>query len=322
MTSVTKFPGGGQAKARRRRLKSLAFLPTMITIANLICGFAAIHFALRAMYDFGARVPMTTTLTLQSPLLERMLPSFLSVGAGLVILGMILDCFDGLIARATRSTTNFGGQLDSMADVVTCGVAPATLMIAFMTTQLARDAIVPSPISEHLLGRMCWVAAAVYVTFTAVRLARYNVEHAQAGFDHRTFRGLPSPGAACVMVALVIVQDQLAGGMGQSVIAYAMPVVAVVTAFLMVSRLPYRRFYRAYLLGRQPFGQFVFIILILAVFFTWKAPALLLIVSWYVISGPWFWLVRRLRMPHADSTGVAAGEGRAPDVHKSIHGHG
>ncbi len=303
MASVTRFPGSSRFRRRRRRLKSLAFLPSLITIGSLLCGFAGIHFALRAMYDFGAGIPASASPALQGSLLERMLPSFLSVGAGLVVLGMILDALDGLIARATRSTTNFGGQLDSLADVVTCGVAPATLMVAFMTTELAKDSIVPSPLSEHFFGRVCWVASAVYVAFTAVRLARYNVEHAEADFDHRTFRGLPSPGAASVMVALIIFQDQL-GDVGRRLTMYAMPVVALVTAFLMVSRIPYRRFYRAYLLGRQPFGQFVGFVLLLAVFFPFKAPTMLVFVSWYAISGPMFLLGRRFRERYARTPAV------------------
>ena len=80
---------------------------------------------------------------------------------------------------------------------------------------------------------------------------------------------------------------------------YAMPVVALIAAFLMVSRIPYRRFYRAYLLGRQPFGHFVVFVLLLAVSFSFKAPALVVIVSWYVISGPIFLLARRLRERYA-----------------------
>jgi CDP-diacylglycerol--serine O-phosphatidyltransferase len=246
------------------------------------------------MYEFGAGGPAVAVPDIPVSLLERMLPSFLSVGAGLVILGMILDGFDGLIARATRSTTNFGGQLDSLADVVTCGVAPGVLMITFMTIELAKDSIVPSPISEHFFGRACWVATAVYVAFTAVRLARYNVEHAEADFDHRSFRGLPTPGAAAVMVSLIILQDQL-GDVGRRLTMYAMPLVALITAFLMVSRIPYRRFYRSYLLGRQPFGQFVGFVVFLAVFFSFKAPALMVVVSWYALSGPIFLAGRRIR---------------------------
>lgn len=294
MPQLKTIGNPAESRPRRRRLRSLAFVPTLITLGNLLCGFAAIYFGLRAAYEFGAGTEAVSQLALHSAALERMLPSFLSVGAGLVVLGMVFDAFDGLIARATRTTTNFGGQLDSLADIVTCGVAPAMLMIVFMMKELATDAIIPSPISEAFLGRACWIAAAIYVAFAAIRLARFNVEHAEVGFDHRTFRGLPSPGAAAILVSLVLFQDQL-GPPGRHIIASALPVVAVITAFLMVSRIPYRRFYRAYLLGRQPFGQIVTVVIVLAVFFTYKAPTLLVIVLWYGASGPLFLIVRRLR---------------------------
>ena len=283
---------------RRRRLRSLAVVPSLMTIGNLLCGFAAIHFAVRAMIDSSAvasTVPAAVE-TLSQSLLERLLPSFLSIGAGLVILGMVFDLLDGLLARVTRSTTNFGGQLDSLADVVTFGVAPAILMITMMTKELVPHAVVPSPISDTFFGRIAWVCGGLYVVFTAVRLARYNVEHAKADFDYRTFRGLPSPGAACVIAAFLLVQDQV-GQNAQMVIVYLMPLVAATVAFLMVSRVPYRRFHRAYFLGRKPFSHLITFVLVLAVFWSFKAPTLLLIVLWYAASGPVFYLARILRPP-------------------------
>lgn len=281
-------------RRRRRRLRSLAFAPTLLTIAHLLCGFAAIHFALRAMYDFGAGVPMNASQTLNSAMLDRMLPSFLSVGCGLCVLGMVFDCLDGLAARATDSVSYFGSQLDSLADIVTHGVAPAILMVAFMTTQLAGDSIVPSPLSNHFLGRACWVAAAVFVAFAAIRLARYNVEHANEDSDRGSFHGLPSPGAGGVIVSLIIFQD-LVGDVGKLRIAYAMPFVAVAVAFLMISSIPYKRFFRAYLLGHQPFGHVVTFLLLAAVFLVHKAPTLLIMVLWYAVSGPVEMLYTALR---------------------------
>ncbi len=307
LISPSEFP----PRRRRRRLKSLAFVPTLMSLGNLLCGFTAIHFALQAMYDQGAGVPAVEVQTLHRSILERLLPSYLAVGAGLVILGMVFDLLDGLVARATRSTTNFGGQLDSLADVVTFGVAPATLMVAFMTAGLAADSILPSPISPSALGRLAWVCAAVYVAFTAVRLARFNVEHAKADFDFRTFRGLPSPGAAAVIVALILFQDRM-GETARAIILYSMPFVAVVIAFLMVSRIPYRRPHRAYLLGRKPFSQFVTLVLLLAIFWAITAPTLLLIVLWYAVSGPLFLFFRFVRGKRlAPTSETAAPEAQA-----------
>lgn len=297
MTHPMKLrPEGERGMRRRRRLRSLDFLPTVLTLGNLVCGFATIHFALRAMHDLGAGLPGEFIAPTQLARLERVFPTFLSIGAGLILLGMVFDCFDGLVARVTRSTTNFGGQLDSLADVVTFGVAPATLMIAFMTKELAGEAILPSPVSEHFLGRATWVSAAVYVAFTAVRLARFNVEHAVAGADYRSFKGMPSPGAACTVCALILFQDQSQWVATRTVLVYALPAISLTLAFLMVSRIPYRRFPRAYLLGRQPFGQFTLLILVLAILGSYdKALTLLVIVLWYAISGPLFAVIRAMR---------------------------
>lgn len=291
---------------RRKRLRSLRFAPTLITLCNLTCGFAAIHFAMRAMYELGSGGVAAGAPSLPPRLLERMLPSPLSVGAGLVLLGMVFDMFDGLVARVTRSTTNFGGQLDSLADVVTFGAAPAALMVAFMTRQLEADAIIPSPISDHFWGRFTWVCASIYVAMAAVRLARFNVEHAEDGFDHRTFRGLPSPGAAAITVTLVLFQDQM-GEIAKAIIGYTMPLVVLCAALLMVSRVPYKRFHRMYIVGRQPFGQVVGFAVLFAVFWSYKAPTLLCVVLWYGASGPVMYLFLRFRDRHrATSAGLSS----------------
>jgi len=294
MKIISKPSHGSEHGRRRRRLRSLNLAPTLLTLGNLTCGFAAIHFALRTAYELGAASSPEVLPTLPPRLLERMLPSLLSVGASLVILGMVFDLFDGLVARVTRSTTNFGGQLDSLADVVTFGVAPATLMVVFMTRCLGPDAIIPSPLSEHFWGRFTWVCAAIYVAMGAVRLARYNVEHADVNFDHRTFRGLPIPGAAGVMVALLLFQDQM-GDIAKSVIGYSMPLIALLTAFLMVSRIPYKRVHRIYLVGRRPFSQVFICILLFAVFLSQPAVTLLVLVLGYGASGPIAYALRRLR---------------------------
>lgn len=281
----TFVTSGMDHRPKPRRLRSLAFLPTLITLGNLVCGFAAIHFAMRELYIAEPHGPAV---------FERILPSYLSVGALLVLGGMFLDAFDGLIARVTRSTTTFGGQLDSLADVITFGAAPATLMVAFMTRELAGNSILPSPISDHPLGRLTWIAAAIYVSFTAVRLARFNVEHATADHDHRVFRGLPSPGAASIVIAIIFFQDQEIFPVARRVIVYMTPLITTLIAMLMVSRVPYMRFYR--LLGRQPFHQALIVLVVVALFFAWKAPVMFLVLTvGYGLSGPFQYAVKVLR---------------------------
>lgn len=285
-------------------------LPTLFTLGNLLCGFAAIHFGLHSMFDLGKGTPATDEWTLNSRFIERMAPSWLSIGAFMVILGMVCDGLDGLAARVTRSTTDFGGQLDSLADVVTCGAAPATLMTAYMMREL-KDVTSVSPVSSDVLGKIAWLCAALYVAFAAMRLARYNVEHDREDFDYRTFRGLPSPGAAAMMVTFMFLHDQLSAG-ARRWIVYAIPVFLLGTGCLMVSRIPYRRV-QAYFKGRKPFGHLILAMLLVAVFFTHKTVWLFLMVFAYVLSGPIVWLVRYTRMRRA---GFAhAGEALGGDAH-------
>ena len=304
MAVIARLPRSRRPRRKPRRLRRVSILPSLLTLGNLLCGFSATYFGLRAVYDFGGGFGEGPTVRGIS--LELMLPSFLSVGAGLMLLGMLFDMFDGLVARMTRSTTDFGGQLDSLADLVTCGVAPAILMLAFMTQQLAGEGFMPSPISAHPLGRAAWVCAAVYVATTAIRLARFNVEHAKAGFDHRIFRGLPSPGAGCVMATMLIFQDQM-GSFAQQIMVYALPPTALALGLLMVSRIPYKRSYRAYMVGKKPFSRVVVLLVIFAVFWVYKTPMLLAMTWWYVLSGPADLLLRYLRQtPRSEA--AAAGE--------------
>ena len=319
MAVIARLPRRNRPRRKPRRLRRISILPSLFTLGNLLCGFSAIYFGLRAMYDFGGGFGEGPTVRGIS--LELMLPSFLSVGAGLMLVGMLFDMFDGLIARMTRSTTDFGGQLDSLADLVTCGVAPAILMLAFMTKQLsgAGEEFIPSPISAHPLGRAAWVCAAIYVAMTAIRLARFNVEHAKADFDHRVFRGLPSPGAGCVMATMLIFQDQM-GSLAQQIMLYALPATALALGLLMVSRIPYKRSYRAYMVGKKPFSRVVVVLVIFAVFWVYKAPMLLAITWWYVVSGPVDLLLRYLRQTARPEAAAAAAETQDAPQQKAENG--
>jgi CDP-diacylglycerol--serine O-phosphatidyltransferase len=306
MKIVGEHPGPDLAPKRPRRLRSIAFLPSLFTLGNLLCGFAAIHFGLQAMHALGAGVAADQALTGNSAVLDRMMPSFLSVGAGLIIFGMIFDLFDGLLARMTRTTTNFGGQFDSLADMVTCGAAPAVLLVALMMQQMCNDAFSISPVSEHMMGRVLWVSAGVYVACAAVRLARFNVEHVDVDFDHRRFRGLPSPGAAGIIVAFLIFHEQAReygvaipgdvriGAIPARLVAFLVPTLAIGTGLLMVSRIPYKKV-TASLRGKRPVGQLVLVIFLFAIFWSFKALFLLILAVAYVLSGPFALLLRRIQ---------------------------
>src|SRR5690606_9692767 len=112
---------------------------------------------------------------------------------------MFFDAIDGYVARLTRTVSDLGGELDSLADIVTFGVAPAYMTLRLVSNYYSMDgtAAVISPAHDDAFARVFWVIAAIYVSCTALRLARFNVETASGALDtHLFFRGLPSPGAA------------------------------------------------------------------------------------------------------------------------------
>lgn len=160
---------------RFKRLKTLPVFPTLLTAGNLACGITAVLCA--ASYVPG------------SPDHRWML----FVGACMVFVAMVCDMFDGKVARMTRTSGPFGAELDSLADVVSFGVAPAILVHRLVLGQPGVFAY-----GEKLM----WFITVFFAVMAAIRLARYNVEHS----DEATpwFRGLPSPGAAALVCGWVM----------------------------------------------------------------------------------------------------------------------
>ena len=160
-----------ERRARRRRVvaRSKFALPSAITLISVLCGFSSIVMSINAAGEDTNR-------------------SFLAA-AGLLVLAGVFDALDGRVARATNTTTEFGVQLDSLADVLSFGMAPAILAYRYGFFELGR--------TDPHLRAVGWAASFFFVACGALRLARFNV---QVGFvDSRFFMGMPIPvGAACV----------------------------------------------------------------------------------------------------------------------------
>ena len=172
--------GGLRMHRRRRRLIGISVLPTLLTLGNLVCGFAAIHYASK---------PIGPTAVFGW--------STLTIAGALVFLGMVFDGIDGLAARLTRSASEFGAQLDSMADMVTFGVAPAYMMLRLVGYYYGGPENytgVLGPDADSVYGKVIWGIAAFYLCCTALRLARFNVETvSHAGRTTATSVGSPPP---------------------------------------------------------------------------------------------------------------------------------
>jgi len=243
-------------RVRRQRLKSITILPSLITILNGVCGFAAIVFAGK-----GAKLGLGQF-------------SYFAMSGYMILLAMIADMLDGRLARMHQSTSSFGGQLDSLCDIISFGVAPAFLMLKVLEHKLAGLAGL-NPVVETLLERFIWVAAAGYISCAAIRLARFNVENEEDESAHMSFVGLPSPAAAGVIVSLIILHQETLPSL--NVIIYVLPFMALGVAVLMVSRIRYPHILNQYLKGRKPFEYLIRVLLLLA-FVIWNIQAALVLI--------------------------------------------
>lgn len=269
---------------RRRRLGPVGVWPTILTLGNLVAGFAAIHYAVKPAMGETAFGPWGW--------------SSLTVAASLVLLGVVLDAFDGAVARLTDSVTELGGQLDSFADVVTFGVAPAFIMLNLLSQYIGGGEPIISPDAGHTLGKFCWAVAAIYVCCAALRLARFNVETASGRLgDHMHFRGLPTPGAAGAVVGLVLLHEHLEtlrqGAESSMLVAIAagivllVPAIVLLAAIMMVSRVPYPHMANKYLRGSRSFAYLVRVAAVLSLAIWWLQETLAIIFVSYLLSGPW-----------------------------------
>jgi len=275
---------GPIARLRRRR-RAASALPTLLTLGNAICGFAAIHYAAKPIADtaFGW--------------------STLTVAGALVFLGMFFDAIDGSVARLTHSTSDIGAQLDSLADVITFGVAPA-----FMTLRLishyygpAGEVSILGP-ADSAYGKLLWAIAAFYMCCTALRLARFNAEVRSAKEDdHLYFKGLPSPGAGGTVASLIVLHQHLLhetpgieeGVAFARVAALGIPFVTVIAAIAMISNIRYLHFANRVLRARRGFQSLLRIVLPIIVALWWPVQALAAGFVIYALSGPALTLFRR-----------------------------
>ena len=198
---------------RRRFRRGVYLLPSLLTLGNLFCGYACIVYAMRGDYETAAPY---------------------------IGFAIVLNMLDGRIARMTGTASAFGLEFDSLADVISFGMAPAILSFAW--------GLAP-------LGRLGWAAGFLFVSAGAIRLARFNIQTGSGG-DKRYFVGMPSPAAAAIPAATVFAYPY-----GLSDYRAALPVLAMVLvpAILMVSTVRFRSFKNLDLQSRRPYTVLIFI---------------------------------------------------------------
>jgi CDP-diacylglycerol---serine O-phosphatidyltransferase len=238
----------------QRFKRGVYLLPSMFTVANLFCGYGCIVNATQRDFD---------------------------TAAVLIGIAMVLDTLDGFVARLTKSTSAFGVQLDSLADVISFGLAPA--MLAFLW-------------GLESLNRLGWAAGFIYVTAAAMRLARFNIQTTAAA-DKRYFVGMPSPAAASVIASTIYLFPD--GPRDPRASLAALPMV-VVPALLMVSTIRFRSV-KAIEVGwhRSYLGLFILAIA-LALIASYPRISLVALAYTYTVGALVMWVYTRLRRRPSD----------------------
>jgi len=230
-------------KKRRQRIKmrrGIYILPNLFTTGNLFCGFWAIISVFQEQYFYAAVA---------------------------ILLASVFDILDGKVARLSRTSSKFGVQYDSLADLISFGVAPALLAFNW--------ALRP-------YGRFGWLAAFLFVVCGALRLARFNVQTSPG--EVKYFKGLPIPVAASMIALTILLYLRLIEtGWVKDIIILIM---IWVLAFLMVSNIRYFSFKEFNLAKRKPFRIFLFVVLSMIVIVMEPIIVLFCFVLFYVFSGP------------------------------------
>jgi CDP-diacylglycerol--serine O-phosphatidyltransferase len=240
-------------RKKERREDSVArgiyVLPNLITSGSLFAGFYSIAATYNGQFEKAAMA---------------------------IIVGVVLDGLDGRVARMTRTTTRFGVEYDSLADLVSFGVAPAFLVYGWALSQF---------------GRWGWLAAFLYLICGALRLARFNVQINTV--EKGKFNGLPIPAAATFVASIILLFYYLGGSGGFKHLALLLAI--YVLAFLMVSTVKYSSFKDLEAFRRRPFNTLVVFIFLALLLAAEPQVMIFLFTSVYVVSGPIGELVEAVR---------------------------
>ena len=282
-------PADPAPRRRGKKARVVAVLPTLLTLANAACGFAAVTVAAKVQTVGLGEVALSAA--------DDAAGRHLFVAAGLIFLAMVFDAFDGSAARLLGQSSELGAQLDSLCDALSFGVAPAFLMLQLVNHTFAGQA----DLAWAWPGRVLWGCAVLFVLCAILRLARFNVETDEED-DHEHFRGLPSPAAAAVVASVPLVtgalNDILVGDRGRFswsddvagwcliAVKLALPLVTLAAAGLMVSAVRYPHVVNQAVRGKRSPWFVVKVVFAGVAAVVFRELAIPLIALWFAFSHP------------------------------------
>ena len=239
-------------KKLRERIRGIPIAPNLVTTASLFCGFYSIMLSIHGQF----------------------------LKAAWFILGAVLfDMFDGLVARLTRSQSQFGREYDSLSDLLCFGTAPSILMYLW---------------ALHPLDRLGWSAAFLFTACAALRLARFNINTGTVDMQKGDYTGLASTSAGATVAAIVLFFYEFDLTPADAY-PYSFLFTFYVIALLMVSPLKYRSHKDLNLRARKPFAIMFLAILIFTLIVTHPEMMFLIGFVTYALSGPFEWMLKKLR---------------------------
>ena len=242
LTTMQPEPDDDDVPVRQRR-KGIYILPNLFTVAALFGGFYGIVMAINGRFEQSA------------------------IG---IFAAMVLDSLDGRVARLTNTQSAFGEQMDSLADMVSFGAAPAVIVYVWALSGL---------------GKLGWIAAFVYCACAALRLARFNTNIGVV--DKRFFQGLPSPAAAALVVGFIWVMDDagIRGAMRIDWLAWGAFALTLYAGLTMVTNVPFYSFKDVNFRKSVPFIVVVAIALAIALITIHPPTVLFAVFCAYGVSG-------------------------------------
>ena len=250
--------------------KGIYVLPNLFTLAALFGGFYAIVMAMNGRFEMAA------------------------IG---VFAAMVLDSLDGRVARMTNTQSAFGEQMDSLADMVSFGAAPALISYEWALKGL---------------GRWGWMAAFVYISCAALRLARFNVNTTVV--DKRYFQGLPSPAAAALVMGFIWLMNEM--DYQGADMAWTMFAFCLYSGLTMVTNAPFYSFKDVRMKKSVPFAVIVMLALTIAVINIHPPIVLFALFVMYGLSGYVLYAWRRAKGMQTSVISTSTDEPDEQGLHK------
>jgi len=257
------IPNMEDQRRKRRLRRGIYLLPSLMTGANLLCGYYASIAAL-----MGGRED-------------------LDHAAKAIGIAIVFDALDGRIARLTGTNTEFGVQFDSLADVVSFGIAPAILAYAWGYRNVATAS------GESFLGHFAWLCCLTFLICSAWRLARFNVKGMEPG-GNKNFVGMPTPAAAGVVAAIVHACHWV-GPLEDPRWAYAWFPLLPVLGALMASTVRYYSFKDVPWTKKQPSITIILVVVLVGIIWRYSEYVLVIIAGTYALAGITLHVVRVLK---------------------------